>query len=182
VQNPSYKFNAFLPFFKKSVDYHAPDNHLRPANASVPAATHAFAAGLGPLHVSFSDHFVNPMSSFFAAAWKVLGLPVAEDFVSGKLLGVQYAANTIDPKGNVRDSSYSFLKVIGKPHGLAVYNNTLAKRILFEKGSATGVVVDSKGFDYVLSATKEVILSAGAVRPVPRELPLPREQPLIFQL
>jgi choline dehydrogenase len=108
---------------------------------------------------------VNPISSFFQAAFIKLGLPVAEDFVSGTLSGVQYAANTINPRGNVRDSSYtSFVQNVPKLGTLDIRNNTLAKRIIFEGKSAVGVAVSSNGQDYVLSATKEVILSAGAVR------------------
>lgn len=50
---------------------------------------------------------------------------------------------------------------------LAVYKSTLAKKITFENGSATSVIVDSGGAIYNISARKEVILSAGVVRAVP---------------
>ncbi|KAF1952272.1 alcohol oxidase [Byssothecium circinans] len=161
VNDTSYTFDAFLPFYKKSIDYTPPNNSLRPSNASVPSATNAFSEDSGPVRVSFSDNWVNPISSFFQAAWEKLGLPVANDFVSGSLFGVQYVANTINPRGNVRESSYSFLRTLGDVANLHVYNHTMAKRILFDGNLATGAVVCSDGMEYVVSARKEVILSAG---------------------
>jgi choline dehydrogenase len=164
VDDTTYEFQNLLPYFKKSIDYKAPNNAIRPTNASVPAATHAFSKGSGPLRVSFSDAWVNPISSFVKEAWKQLGMGVAEDFVSGSLSGVQYTMNTINPDGNLRDSSYSsFVEDANLATPIHIYNNTLAKRILFSGSTATGVLVNSEGVDYVLSASVEVILSAGAV-------------------
>jgi hypothetical protein len=40
----------------------------------------------------------------------------------------------------------------------------MAKQVLFDGNkTATGVVVETGGFNYTLSANKEIILSAGAV-------------------
>jgi choline dehydrogenase len=49
---------------------------------------------------------------------------------------------------------------------LKVFTHTLAKQVLFDGNkTATGVLVETAGFNYTLSASKEVILSAGAVSP-----------------
>ncbi|PFH55043.1 hypothetical protein XA68_10933 [Ophiocordyceps unilateralis] len=163
VEDDSYMFDKFLPFFKKSVRYSPPDNEKRPANASVPSPAQAsFTAGAGPLHVSFPT-WANSFSSYAKLGWQTLGFVETTDFVSGELTGVQYCQNTINPDGQVRDTSFSsFLKQAveaGAP--LQVYNNTLAQRILFDGTTATGVLVNSSGLQYVLSARNEVILSAG---------------------
>ncbi len=87
------------------------------------------------------------------------------DFVSGTLSGVQYCMNSIDPNGQVRSTSFSsFLETAAKTSNIQVYNNTMAKRILFDGKTAYGAVVSSGSDEYTLHATKEVILSAGAVR------------------
>ncbi|KAH7382517.1 hypothetical protein DE146DRAFT_704077, partial [Phaeosphaeria sp. MPI-PUGE-AT-0046c] len=162
VDDSSYEFDNLLPYYKKSVDYEPPNNDIRPSNASAPAATHAFSFGSGPLRVSFADNWVNPISSFFKVAWNQLGIQDANDFVSGSLSGVQYVMNTINPDGNIRDSSYSaFLQNTHSENSVFVYNNSLAKRILFSGSTAFGVLVNSGGEDFVLSARQEVILSAG---------------------
>ena len=45
---------------------------------------------------------------------------------------------------------------------LVVYQSTMAKKILFDTNKKiTGVLVDTEGREYILSATKEVILTAG---------------------
>lgn len=136
----------------------------RPVNASVPSPLDAFSPGSGPLHVSFPT-WANPLSSYVNQAWQSLGLPIAQDFVSGNLTGVQYSMNTINPNGQIRDTSYSsFLKSVVDETPIRVYNNTLAKRILFSNdNTATGVLVTSDRMQYTLSARKEVIVSAGAV-------------------
>ena len=70
---------------------------------------------------------------------------------------------TINATTQTRDSSEtSFLRSQLDNYNLVVYQSTLGKRILFDDSkTATGVVVDSEGLSYVLTATKEVILSAG---------------------
>lgn len=109
--------------------------------------------------------WANPLSSFANQAWQSLGLPIAQDFVSGNLTGVQYSMNTINPDGQIRDTSYSsFLQNVVDDTPIRVYNNTLAKRILFNNDStATGVLVTSDAMQYTIFARREVILSAGAV-------------------
>lgn len=85
-------------------------------------------------------------------------------FTSGKLIGSAYVLETINATTQTRDSSEtSFLRSQLHNYNLMVYQSTLAKRVLFDSNkTATGVVVDSEGLQYTLSAKREVILSAGA--------------------
>lgn len=156
VGDDSYRYDAFLPYFKKSVNSTPPQNHLRPANASVPYNSRAFQLGAGPLHVSVAI-WANAFSSFVQAGWQALGIPPITDFVSGSLIGVQYCMNTINPERQTRDSSQSsFLESSNRK--VTVYNNTLANKIIFNGKRATRVALDS----YTLCARHEIILSAGA--------------------
>ncbi|TVY82049.1 Dehydrogenase [Lachnellula suecica] len=162
VGDSSYEFSSWLPYFKKSVDFTPPNNALRPSNASVGYNPAVFSAGSGPLHVSIAT-WSNAFSSFAKNAFNLLGFATGLDFVSGTLTGVQYSMNTIDPNGNIRSSSESsFLSTAMKTTSLKVYNGTLAKKILFNGKTASGVRVTTGGVEYTLSANKEVILSAGA--------------------
>lgn len=162
VNDTSYEWSSLLPYFKKSVDFTPPDNTIRPSNASVGFNPSSFESRSGPLQVSFPI-WANAFSSFAELAFAKLGLQSRLDFVSGKLFGVQYNMNTIDPEGNTRSSSQSsFLQMAMETSTLQVYNGSLAKRILFDGNKATGIVVETDGEAYTLSATKEVILSAGA--------------------
>lgn len=86
-------------------------------------------------------------------------------FANGFLLGYGYIGNTIDPVSETRSSSEtSFLReAILNTNNLIIYKSTLAQKVLFTGITAAGIQVNSGGSIYQLSATKEVIISAGAV-------------------
>ena len=106
------------------------------------------------------------MSSYASQAFSSIGIPPAQDFSSGILLGAQYCPLTVSSPNEERSSSQSsFLEAAVGRANLRVYSRTLAKRILFDNEKrATGVLVKAEdGTTFILSARSEVILSAGAV-------------------
>lgn len=72
---------------------------------------------------------------------------------------------TIDPKHATRStskSSYIDTLAASSPSGPVIYLRSQASKILFDgRNKATGVAATTDGENYVLSAKKEVILSAG---------------------
>jgi choline dehydrogenase len=79
------------------------------------------------------------------------------------MIGSSYILNTIQADSMLRETSETgFLQPALKRSNLVVYTESLATRILFNGKTAAGIRVDTGGKEYVLSATKEVILSAGA--------------------
>ena len=123
----------------------------------------AFSSEGSPLQVSVPI-WANPFSSFAKIAFNKLGLDTALDFVSGTLFGVQYNMNTIDPKGQIRSSSESsFLRSASNAPNLHVYNNTLAKEVMFNGKKAFGVLVQAANTQFSIFSRNEIILSAGAV-------------------
>jgi choline dehydrogenase len=168
VGDPSYAFDSFLPFFKKSINYTTPDQHLRAANATVPPANlSAFSGADGPLHVSHAN-WATPFASWGQLALREIGMPDIPDFSSGELLGSQYVPATLRPDDETRstsESSYLQQSLADDDSRLEVFVHTLAKKILFDSNNtATGVEVETAGTSYTLNATREVILSAGAVQ------------------
>jgi choline dehydrogenase len=121
---------------------------LRAANASVPLPANPLAFnGTGPLHVS-QPNFAQIFASFVDGAMEESGIPYQQDFVSGNLLGRQYAPLTISYPEEERSSSQtSFLRAAlrsGRTN-LKVYPNTLAKRIVFDGSlTAMGIEVSSE--------------------------------------
>ena len=64
----------------------------------------------------------------------------------------------------MRSSSEAFLReALENSMNLVVYKSTLAKKIIFNDKVATGIIVNSGGLMYNISARKEVVLSAGVV-------------------
>lgn len=166
VGDQDYTFDALLPFFEKSVNYTAPNAALRAANASVPAPNASVYSDLGgPLHVSYPN-WATPFASWGQLALREIGIPDIEDFSSGELIGSQYCPLTVRPDDETRSSSeasYLQQSLADKESRLQVYIHSMAKKVLFSSNkTATGVVVESYGKQYTLSASREVILSAGA--------------------
>ncbi|RAL16636.1 GMC family oxidoreductase [Aspergillus homomorphus CBS 101889] len=162
VGDTEYSLERFAPHMQRAIRFTPADNQQRAPNASVPNAGAGFAASDGPLQVSIPP-WANPFSSFVKRAWEQLGIGPIRDFVTGSLFGVQYNMNTIDPADQSRSSSESAFLHLTLTSGVSrVYNHTLAHRILFDGTTATGVLVETDGVEYVLSARQEVILSAGS--------------------
>jgi choline dehydrogenase len=156
-----------VPYFEKSLTFTPPVASLRAANATPEYDSTKVGTGRGPLSVTFG-HYAQAFSSWAQAAFKQFGIQPIKGFTSGNILGSSYQLLTIDGQTLQRDSSEtSFLRKKGLPRdNLIVYQSTLAKRIIFDDAkTAIGVEIDIGnlgGVTFVLSATKEVIISAGA--------------------
>lgn len=164
VGDQSFTFDSLLPFFQKSVQFTPPRDDLRFANATPSYNPSAFGKG-GPLHVSFSN-WANAVATWVRLGLHAIGIPDAEDFESGCLSGGQFVPTTIDPANGARSSSEtSFLRhSLLNNTRLTVYKSALAKRVWFDgQKQATGVLVDVAGKTFNISASKEVVVSAGAV-------------------
>ncbi|ERF74163.1 hypothetical protein EPUS_09247 [Endocarpon pusillum Z07020] len=145
VDEQSYTFNNFVPYFEKSLTFTPPVASLRAANAT-------------------PEHF--PLGhKLHSSSWASNPLKVSQ---SGNILGSSYQLLKIDGQTTLRDSSEtSFLRKNGlRRPNLIVYQSTLAKRIIFDNAkTAVDVEVDIGnlgGITFILSATTEVIISAGA--------------------
>lgn len=162
----SYTFPKLLPYYEKSVNF-TPRSVAYPNSSNVQDPS-VFSATGGPLQVSFGD-YDDPWSSWVQVGLQAIGQAPIDGFQSGELIGSAYVPSTIDPTTATRSSSESsFLQFALQNTTLKVYNNTLAQKILFNKNTATGVLVAPEGVSgingtsYTLSARNEVIISAGA--------------------
>ena len=163
VDDQSYAWDNFLPFFQKSVNFTGPDMSLRSANSTPEYdAVAAAGDGNGPLSVTF-PHYAQAFGTWAAQAFEQIGIPVINGFLSGKLIGQSWTAFTLNADHMTRDSSEtSFLHEGLENPALIVYPSAMAKQILFDDSKkATGVRIGVGDFEYVLSARKEVVLSAG---------------------
>ncbi|KAI4753810.1 alcohol oxidase [Aureobasidium sp. EXF-12344] len=167
VGDDSYTFDQWLPYFAKGVNYTVP-NGIRAANATVPTRSSDavdFSPSGGPLRVTYCN-FALPFSSWAQKAFQYLGFANITSFSNGQLLGSQYAPQALNPISNERETSatsYLNAALNSDRTNLRVYTHSLALQVLFsENKTATGVLVRSGRLNYVLTARKEVVLSAGA--------------------
>ena len=162
VDDQSYTWDNIFPYFQRSVKFTPPNTVKRDPNASAEYNAAAFSPTGGPLSVSYAN-WAQPFSSYMEGALNEIGIATTEDFNSGELMGAQYCSSTIDPANENRESSQtSFLNAAAGFTNLKVYPATQGQRILFDADKkAIGVQVASAGLPFILSANKEVIVSAG---------------------
>ncbi|KAL2034586.1 hypothetical protein VTO58DRAFT_105300 [Aureobasidium pullulans] len=152
VGDESYRLSNLDQYFQRSINITAPNVDLRKTNATV------------NYKLSWSN-WAASISTWTYAAYRTLSLiPNAAAFESGDLDGYFYNPSTITPDTQQRSSSQtSFLDYAMRTTSIKVYTHALARQILFTQDKvANGVLVQSGSKNYTLSATKEVILSAGA--------------------
>ncbi|KAI9035489.1 GMC family oxidoreductase [Aspergillus affinis] len=162
VGDDSYRWENFMPFFKKSVNFSEPNMDLRFPNAT-PVYDAPAAGDDGPLSVTYPN-YAQAFTTWSIKAFAEAGIPEIPGFMSGEAIGHSYGTFTLNAETMTRDSSEtSFLREGLKNPKLMVYPMAMAKRILFnDTKTASGVLVEVQGLQYVLSARKEVILCAGA--------------------
>ncbi|KAF2135275.1 GMC oxidoreductase [Aplosporella prunicola CBS 121167] len=165
VGDQSFTFDDILPYFKRSVTFTPPNYVKRGPHSNILYDSEAFDSSGGPLQVSYANYY-SPTSLYVKRGFEKLGLAETAGAQSGKLLGFTEYPYTLDPDDATRSSSEtSFLQYAMLSTNLQIYQHTLAKRILFNGSkSANSVLVDTSGASYILTANKEVIISAGALR------------------
>lgn len=84
-----------------------------------------------------------------------LGIKELSRLLSGSLLGWAYLSLELDPTTQTRSSSEAFLRdALQHTTNFVLYKSTLAKRAVFENGSANGVLVDSGGVLYNITVSQ----------------------------
>jgi choline dehydrogenase len=155
-------------YYQRSTNLTEPDqvNGPRAENATFPPNNLAGEQS-GPVQVTYGS-WATPIASWIQLAFREVGIPDAPSQINGAILGSQYNPVTQNLEKQTRESSQtSYLDASFRSGrtNLKVYKRSLAQRILFNsKKEASGVIVqgDSNSKNtFVLSAKKEVILSAG---------------------
>lgn len=133
-------------------------------NATPQYDVRTLGAGGQPLDITFPNYALS-FSTWIQKGLEVIGIKPINGFTSGQLLGSAFNIATINQTTGLRESSETaFLQPALDRPNLVIYIHTLGKKILFEKATATGVLVDTGDQTLTISAKKEVILSAGALQ------------------
>lgn len=150
-----WDFASVLPYFKKSEDFSR-------------GADEYHGAG-GPLHVT-ADYEPHPVTKAMVEAAVEAGHPMNEDTNGASQEGVAYV--DLNTKDGIRASTAeAFLRPALDRPNLTLITNARVHRIEIEDGRATGVTFMQEGKVKTISATREVIVSGGAIE-TPRILML----------
>ncbi|MEG3153702.1 GMC family oxidoreductase [Sphingomonas sp. RB1R13] len=146
--NSGWSWHDVLPYFIKSEDHHhgASDWH---------------GAG-GPQRVSDIADLAHPLCRTFIAAGEALGFAASADFNGERSEGVGvFHFNTRN--GRRASTANEYLRPALRRRNLTLRTKAHATRILFEGRRAVGVEYRREGRIEQVRATREVILSGGAI-------------------
>lgn len=167
VADQSYTFDRLLPYFKRTAALTPPNLEKRNApNATVLYDAGAFDNRMGgPLQVSWAN-WVDPTQSWLARALQAIGQQLSRSGLSSGIVnGGAWVPTTIDPRHATRStskSSYLEAAMRNPKSRLTIHLHSQASRILFDRNKkTTGVQVVSGGKSFLVTAGKEIILSAG---------------------
>ncbi|MDZ7881100.1 MAG: GMC family oxidoreductase N-terminal domain-containing protein [Saprospiraceae bacterium] len=142
-----WNYDAVLPYFKKS-------EHNEQHND-------AFHGQGGLLNVTEATRYRTKLADTFVAACVEKGLSETPDYNGAQQEGVGHFQFTIkDAKRH--STAAAFLKPVLNRKNLTVFTNTHVKNVTIENDRATGVNILRGGKSEVISAKREVLLSAGA--------------------
>jgi choline dehydrogenase-like flavoprotein len=134
----------------------AEEYHLTPANGS--AELEGYGTD-GPINFLI-NRWAPPQQEHFFPAMRSLGLSQTERYLDGELIGYMRHTSNIQPSNYTR--SYSTAYLADAPSNLHILLETeVAKVNIDRNASATGVTLKD---GTIISAVKEVILSAGTIQ------------------
>ncbi|KAJ4159338.1 uncharacterized protein LMH87_008243 [Akanthomyces muscarius] len=167
--NKGWNWETMSKYYKKLEGFVAPEQWQIDAGATFDPEAHGTG---GDLHTCFNPKLLN--GSWYnatVAAWESLGVSKINDANSGSVRGFDVWPQTIDAKTNTRwDAASAFYwPVYEKRSNLRLINGTVSKLLWgdanADKALASGVEFTSTKGDVVqLSAKKQVILAAGALK------------------
>jgi choline dehydrogenase len=145
-----WNWNSVLADYKELEDWQGGASALRGAG--------------GPLHVTQPDPAKGHEGArAFMEGAKSLGYPETKDFNGGTLEGPAWVNMTVYA-GKRQNSATAFLRpAIEKKAKLSVLTEAPVMKLVIEKGRCVGVTYLHAGKPVTVRATKEVILSAGAL-------------------
>ncbi|MFP2768500.1 GMC family oxidoreductase [Oceanisphaera sp. KMM 10153] len=145
--NDGWSYKEVLPYFKKSE-----------CQSRGPDAYHGID---GPLKVS-DLRLRREIAERFVDAAQQIGIPANPDVNGATQEGVSYFQQTAY-KGLRCSSAKAFLRPALKRSNLTLLTHAHTRRILLEGKQATGIEFEHKGKRLLARATREVVLSAGAI-------------------
>ena len=142
---PGWGWNDVLPSFKRMEDWEGGASDLRGAG--------------GPVKVTRQKDLTPASQAFMDALAETAGVKKIDDYNGESQEGASVIQQNV-ANGLRYSSSVAYLDDHGLPN-LTILTNTQTTRVVIENGRATGVEVKAGNDTKLITATREVILSAG---------------------
>jgi choline dehydrogenase len=143
----SWRWEAVLPLFKKSEDYHGGISEFH---------------GAGGLWRVEKQRLSWQILDAFRDAAEQTGIQKVDDFNCGDNAGCGYFE--VNQKRGIRwNTAKAFLKPASRRPNLTIMTGCHVERLQIENGVCTGVIFTGGGTQFTAGARKETLLAAGAV-------------------
>ena len=143
-----WSYSDVLPYFKKMENYSGGGDKFR--------------GGSGPLNIQRPNPD-NPLVLKFIEAGKEAGYPITDDINGFCQEGFGLLDSSVF-KGERSSTAKAYLGPVKNCSNLSVVTSAQVERVIVENGIAKGVIYKNKlGANIQVTASKEIILSAGAV-------------------
>ncbi|KAL7932466.1 GMC oxidoreductase [Trichoderma chlorosporum] len=161
--NRGWGWEGLLPYFKKSETFHPPSDSLR-QEEDLRYDPEAFGDS-GPIHISYAKDRFSSKSHWFKAL-NSLGVPTNSAHFAGSNVGAWSNINNIDPRTMTRSYAVNYCSLAGS--NLYILTEATVREIILDNTDdncvASGVRFTHKDQEHVVSASREVILSAGSIQ------------------
>lgn len=147
--NEGWGYQDLLPYFKKS------EHHEK-------LADDPYHGKGGNLHISAPETAEYPMSETFVKAARQAGFPYSNDFNGADQEGVGYYHLNIK-NGRRFGAADAYLKPAMNRTNLTVLTGAQVKKVVLEGSRAVAVTLRHDDRDLELKASREIILSGGAI-------------------
>ncbi|KAL9578863.1 MAG: hypothetical protein Q9212_005447 [Teloschistes hypoglaucus] len=167
--NPGWNYQSMAPYYKKFENFQGGRPNLESLGINDSFVNQAVHGHGGPINASFTP-FYSPMQQAWAPTLANLGLAATGDPRDGKSLG-GYDNPMVLTLGSSHRSfaGNSYWKPYAHRPNLHTITKAVVRRILFQSIStnelvATGLEFIVDGKNYVVNATREVIVSGGTMK------------------
>lgn len=153
------------PYFKRSERFHPPPPNFKDNHQASYNEPSSFLGEDGPINVSYTRDF-SPSHALWHATFNEVGVESNPAHLDGSNVGVWTTIVAVNPETATR--SYATHYCLTPPANLHILTEALVEQVVLDKKdgewAATGVRFSHYGKQYVASAAREVILSAGSVQ------------------
>ena len=144
---PGWGYDDVLPYFKKMESFGNGDSNIRGTKGPIKISKYAAKEAL---------------SKAFIRACQNIGIKFNDDYNGQEVEGVSHLQ--FFTHNGLRESIYKKYIVNKKHSNLEVKIKTIVKRIIFKENIAYGVEVFDGQKNYLIIASKEIILCSGAIK------------------
>ncbi|KAG6900568.1 hypothetical protein C0993_008722 [Termitomyces sp. T159_Od127] len=165
--NHGWNWNEFHRYSRKIERFHPPSKEV---SDLFPHSYGHDRGSSGPLQTTVPPH-AHTIDAMLRETFLNMGITALRDPYQGEVNGIWIPSSTIDPKTWTRSTSMTaYLVPVQDRPNLTVLTKALVCRILFAQKRnigdlvATGVEFIHQNTKYIISADREVILSAGTIK------------------